>query len=66
MTTINAPAGIVAIFNDITEIRGVERLKTAFISTVSHELRTPLTSIKGFISTLLADNEGFYDENHAP
>ncbi len=58
----NEPAGIVAIFNDITEIRGLERLKTAFISTVSHELRTPLTSIKGFISTLLADNEGFYDE----
>jgi signal transduction histidine kinase len=58
----NEPAGIVAIFNDITEIRGVERLKTAFISTVSHELRTPLTSIKGFISTLLADEEGFYDE----
>ena len=56
------PAGIVAIFNDITEIRGVERLKTAFISTVSHELRTPLTSIKGFISTLLADKEGYYDE----
>ena len=57
-----SPAGIVAIFNDITEIRGVERMKTAFISTVSHELRTPLTSIKGFISTLLSDNEGYYDE----
>ncbi len=57
-----APAGIVAIFNDITEIRGVEQMKTAFISTVSHELRTPLTSIKGFISTLLTDDEGYYDE----
>ncbi len=57
-----APAGIVAVFNDITEIRGVERMKTAFISTVSHELRTPLTSIKGFISTLLADTQNFYDE----
>ncbi len=56
------PAGIVAIFNDITEIRGVEQMKTAFISTVSHELRTPLTSIKGFISTLLHDDEGYFDE----
>lgn len=56
------PAGIVAIFNDITEIRGVEQMKTAFISTVSHELRTPLTSIKGFISTLLTDEEGYFDE----
>ncbi|HEX8832769.1 MAG TPA: GAF domain-containing protein, partial [Abditibacteriaceae bacterium] len=49
--------GVVAIFNDITEIRNVERMKTAFVSTVSHELRTPLTSIKGFISTLLQDTE---------
>lgn len=53
--------GAVAIFNDITEIRNIERMKTAFVSTVSHELRTPLTSIKGFISTLLADEENYYD-----
>jgi len=53
---------VVAIFSDITEIRQVERMKTAFVSTVSHELRTPLTSIKGFISTLLDDpNEELYD-----
>ncbi|OFX15849.1 MAG: hypothetical protein A2Z18_09855 [Armatimonadetes bacterium RBG_16_58_9] len=55
--------GIVAIFNDITEIRSIERMKTAFVSTVSHELRTPLTSIKGFISTLLQDADGFYDKD---
>jgi len=55
--------GVVAIFNDITEIRSIERMKTAFVSTVSHELRTPLTSIKGFISTLLQDTEGFYDKD---
>lgn len=54
--------GAVAIFNDITEIRNVERMKTAFVSTVSHELRTPLTSIKGFISTLLQDKEGYFDD----
>lgn len=56
------PMGVVAIFNDITEIRSIERMKTAFVSTVSHELRTPLTSIKGFISTLLQDEDGtFFD-----
>lgn len=55
-------ANIVAIFTDITEIRQVERMKTAFVSTVSHELRTPLTSIKGFIATLLDDKDGeLYD-----
>jgi len=53
--------GSVAIFNDITELRNVDKMKTAFVSTVSHELRTPLTSIKGFISTLVQDSEGFYD-----
>ena len=36
-------------------------MKTAFVSTVSHELRTPLTSIKGFISTLVDDAEGYFD-----
>jgi signal transduction histidine kinase len=56
-----APAGVVAIFNDITEIRNVERMKDDFLSTVSHELRTPLTSIKGFVSTLLTDIDGFFD-----
>jgi two-component system phosphate regulon sensor histidine kinase PhoR len=53
---------VVAIFNDITELRQVERMKTAFVSTVSHELRTPLTSIKGFTATLIDDTEGIYDE----
>ncbi len=56
-----AVLGAVMIFNDITEIRNVERMKTAFVSTVSHELRTPLTSIKGFVSTLLQDTEGYFD-----
>jgi two-component system phosphate regulon sensor histidine kinase PhoR len=55
--------GTVVVFNDITEIRGIERMKTAFVSTVSHELRTPLTSIKGFISTLLDDVDGYYDKD---
>jgi len=53
--------GVVATFNDITELRNVERMKTEFVSSVSHELRTPLTSIKGFIRTLLDDTEGYYD-----
>jgi two-component system phosphate regulon sensor histidine kinase PhoR len=54
---------VVAIIYDITEIRQLERMKTAFVSTVSHELRTPLTSIKGFISTLLEDTDGMYDDD---
>lgn len=53
--------GTVIIFNDITDIRNVERMKTEFVSIVSHELRTPLTPMKGFIRTLLDDeNEEWY------
>lgn len=48
--------GTVAILNDVTELKNIERMKSAFVATVSHELRTPLTAIKGFISTLLADD----------
>lgn len=58
----NQPFGIVVIFNDITDLRAVERMKTEFVSIVSHELRTPLTPMKGFIQTLLQDeNEEVYD-----
>lgn len=59
----NVLMGVAVVFNDITAIRNVERMKTAFVSTVSHELRTPLTSIKGFISTLLQDTEGYFDQS---
>jgi two-component system phosphate regulon sensor histidine kinase PhoR len=55
--------GILASLNDITDIRNIERNKTAFVSTVSHELRTPITSIKGFISTLIQDTDNFYDQD---
>ena len=57
----NSTIGTVFIFNDITDIRNVERMKTEFVSIVSHELRTPLTPMKGFVSTLLQDeNEEWY------
>lgn len=44
--------GIVVVFQDITELRNLEKVRSEFVANVSHELRTPLTSIKGFIETL--------------
>jgi len=44
------------IVHDITVDYEIDRLKSSLISTVSHELRTPLASIKGYTTTLLADD----------
>ncbi len=56
--------GVVAILNDITEIKNIERMKSSFVAMASHELRTPLTAIKGFTSTLLMDDGFSPDERH--
>ena len=44
--------GIVAVVQDITDIRRLENMRSQFVANVSHELKTPLTSIKGFAETL--------------
>jgi PAS domain S-box-containing protein len=43
-------------FHDITADRELDRMKSSLISTVSHELRTPLAAIKGYVSTMLAED----------
>ncbi len=44
--------GTVAVVQDITEVKRLEKMRTEFVANVSHELKTPLTSIKGFAETL--------------
>jgi two-component system phosphate regulon sensor histidine kinase PhoR len=45
--------GVVAVLNDITSSKQVEKLKDDFVSIVSHEFRTPLTAIKGYTQHLI-------------
>lgn len=50
--------GIVAVFQDITDMKKLENMRTQFVANVSHELKTPLTSIKGFAETIrYVDND---------
>ena len=48
----NETLGSIVVFQDISEIRKLERMRRDFTANVSHELKTPLTSIKGFAETL--------------
>ncbi len=50
------PIGRGLILRDITVDSEVDRMKSSLISTVSHELRTPLAAIKGYATTLLAED----------
>jgi PAS domain S-box-containing protein len=48
------PLYFVKQFQDISERRAMEQMKSEFISVVSHELRTPLASIRGSLGLLAA------------
>lgn len=50
------PIGRGLILRDITADHELDRMKASLVPTVSHELRTPLAAIKGYASTLLADD----------
>lgn len=54
--TYNVLMGRGLIFYDVTKDRELDHMKSRLVSTVSHELRTPLASIKGYATTLLAED----------
>jgi two-component system phosphate regulon sensor histidine kinase PhoR len=58
----SAHGGAVAVLQDISDLRRLERVRRDFVSNVSHELRTPITSIKGSVDTLL---DGAMDDPEA-
>jgi two-component system phosphate regulon sensor histidine kinase PhoR len=48
-----APAGVLGVFNDVTQVRALETVRREFVANVSHEFRTPLSIINGYVETLL-------------
>ena len=57
--------GIVLLFQNVTQLKQLEKVKTDFISTVSHEFKTPLTSIMIASSLMTKDNVGTLNEKQS-
>ncbi|WP_041058065.1 ATP-binding protein [Jeotgalibacillus campisalis] len=47
--------GAVAVIRDMTEERGLEKLRKDFIANVSHELRTPISMLQGYSEAIVDD-----------
>ena len=61
----DAPRGAVAVFNDITNEKVIQKRNAEFVSAVSHEMKTPLSGIKAYVELLAdgdADDEQSRDE----
>jgi len=60
-----AALGNARLFQDeremVERLRGVDRMKTRFVSSVSHELRTTVTAIEGFAGLLGSDSTSLDD-----
>ncbi len=50
------PAGAVALFHDISELRRAENARSDFLANASHEIKTPLAAVRGY-AEILADRE---------
>jgi PAS domain S-box-containing protein len=59
--TDNNITGLVLLFQNVTALKQLEKMKANFISTISHEFKTPLTSI--MIGTSLITNENIGELN---
>lgn len=49
---LDGRGGVLASFEDQTNVEQAEAMRRDFVANVSHELRTPLTALVGFIETL--------------
>ncbi len=54
----DAPSGMIVIFQNITQLKELEKIRTDFIATISHEFKTPLTSIMMGTDVLMEEGMG--------
>lgn len=54
--------GIVVLFQNVTKLKQLEKVKTDFMATISHELKTPLTSIMMGLSLIANKKIGDLNE----
>ena len=52
VTPLPPPAGVLCVFEDLSEAEQIGQMRREFVANVSHELRSPLTALLGFIETL--------------
>jgi PAS domain S-box-containing protein len=51
-------SGMIAIFQNVTQLKELEKIRTDFIATISHEFKTPLTSIMMGTDILMDEGMG--------
>ena len=51
-------SGLIAIFQNVTQLKELEKIRTDFIATISHEFKTPLTSIMMGTDVLIDEGLG--------
>lgn len=52
VTPLPDEAGVLCVFEDLSQAEQIGQMRRDFVANVSHELRSPLTALLGFIETL--------------
>lgn len=56
-------SGLIALFQNVTQLKQLEKIRTDFIATISHEFKTPLTSIMMGTDVLADEGMGTLNED---